>query len=304
MNDEHTKIVRNMLDPSEAAKARIYNKIHLRHKQRKPMIISKGIAIAAIVVVLTFTMTMAVAHSSVLREIIFGDSRAAQVEAVDESHNRFAVSVGHITIDSEGQVDGEWSDVAYSDPMRISVYTGDGVELLLDTEYFSSYTNIVIDEWNDRYAPFDIRKPSYPLWGELLSVALLHGEHGDAVSLQYNFLNWDDSAIEIVIDEASGVAIGRNQPRNSSWSLFQYSLGHGGYFNFETTYPIEKVMIGDSEALLVEFNLYLDSTGQRTYRILIWVADGYFYILSHADSQWDRDFFNLDTLIKIAKSIG
>jgi len=277
MDNEKIKNAWDKLNPNEERKQSIMNKIqeNMQENQnpRKRRISGRTVLIAAIIAALT--ITTALAYGGVIQEFIFGDSRAVRVEVVEEPNTQGTASYW---------IDGEEIEVVETEPMRIAVYNQNGVELIgrvSDTTPF--YVGLPMDgwdEWDDQYAPFTIRKPSYlPMDSALSLVQLAQDEYGDAVAVTLNFTFGG----------------------GSSWVLGQFYVGQEGYFELETTYPIEKVMIGDIEALLMEMPIAVSGVDQ-TWRVLTWMSDGYVFMLDHAaDTTQGLD---LETLIAIAESIG
>ena len=97
-----------------------------------------------------------------------------------------------------------------------------------------------------------------------------------------------------------------------AFTLSQWYAGEDGYFEIETTNPIEKVMIGDIEALLVEYVID-DGGGILNPRIreadmikreLFWMQDGIVFSISgYENVRTPFASIDLETLIAIAESI-
>jgi hypothetical protein len=295
MNNKYINSVRESLDPGEDTKERILGKVHQRYEQQSKWEVKpKAIAAAAVIAVLTLTTTVAVAYSNVLQEIILGSSRAAQVEIVNEPFHRGSLGIAFETTVDEGLKITSYESV-YTEPMSLNIYSKDSAEPIINFGCMTSFTTFKANEWDDKHSPFLIKKPSYLPLSELVLGHIMLYEQAAAVSFLYYFIDPET----IIRDPYSNDVIGAA----GGWSLTQTYAGEGGFFELDTTYPIEKVMIGNVEALLLKIPMYLESIGHQTWYQLFWVDDGYVFWLDHASGYQDGGILSLDILMAIAESI-
>jgi len=137
-------------------------------------------------------------------------------------------------------------------------------------------------------APFPIREPAYlpeNLIG-LRNVGVWRTGTNGHDTMHFVELNYD-----VAFGHEGGISI---------LCLKQAYAGADGYWFIENVSPIEKVMVGDSEAVLVSTNAKdWEPTNDKGYK-LYWIKDGIAFELS-IDS-W-HDGYTPETMIKIAKSI-
>ena len=222
------------------------------YRRRIPV---RAAILAAVIgaLVLTTAFTFGNEIVGVIKQIVFGDSIATQVEKGTES-----------TIGSWGVMDTEDLCDAKDYPLG-----------LFDT----------LEEARQA-APFAISEPSYlpdNVTG-LRNVGVWRAETEDIPWTHFVILSYD------IALEGGGIAI---------LQLRQTYAGPNAYFVIENVSPIEKVMVGSSEAVLItaEGRDWVD-TDDMGYT-LYWLYDGIAYELS---AEY-HDGYTPETMIRIAESI-
>jgi len=271
--------------PGEGLRERILTDAAVGAVPAAPRRSVRGRTVLISAVIAALMTTTVLAYGNVLRELVFGDSRAAQVETV-YNPNRGGIRTG----------------VVYQ-PWRISVYDQNGVDQMGE---FVSHSRLYESDWwlemlgraeTERlglvpdvetayYAPFAIRKPAYlPENTELADIWIAHGQRGDAIMLY--FVN------------RAGIGHG-------SIALTLFYVGSGGYFEIETTDIFDEVMVGDVNALRMDIPIlvqpsFYDETSEYTIQHLIWAADDYVYVLTNTYGPTMERVYDL---VAIAESIG
>jgi len=132
----------------------------------------------------------------------------------------------------------------------------------------------------NRYVPFTVKVPSYlpdnviGFSHPIIAQRKLDGTAGYDVFIQYKVDDPDN------IDELNLM------------NIDQYYIGPNAYIELETIAPIQKVMVGDVEALLVSTEGYLD----YVQFFLYWIKDDILYEVING-------CYDLETIITIAESV-
>ena len=271
MNNEKIKDAWDKLNPNEESKQRILTKIHGGKNRHKGRFSRKVLLIAAAITALTITTVFA--NSNAFREIIFGNSRAVQVEeVVNPNITRYAYRyVNDMLIESRA-LDSYYFRVGNSNNET--------------REITSQRSGIYTVEEANRYAPFAIAEPTYiPQHLYLWQISLP----------RYYDATYANGAMLIYVNELDIMVL----------MLLQSYVGADGYFVFESVHPIEKIMIDDVEALLVENPNGGANPGQISRR-LMWISEGMFFELTNMeayDAEGNWLGLDLEAMIAIAESI-
>jgi len=272
MNNEKFKDAWNKLNPDEESRQRILGRIENKQKQPKGRISTKMLLIAAVITILS--VTTVIAGSSTIREIIFGNSRAIQVEEVA---NPNITQYAYVYI-NEHLVRARNLDTYY-----LTINNPD-----IDSREIVSYRwGISSVEEANRYVPFTITEPAFvPEHLHLSEISLPQYEDGSYTN---------GAMLLYLINENAMLGF---------WLVQRY-VGPDGYFNFESTQTIERVMIGDVEGLFV-LNENGGANPWQASRRLMWISDGIFYDLFSMeanDSKGNEFGLDLETMIAIGESV-
>ncbi|MDR2569473.1 MAG: hypothetical protein LBD23_04120, partial [Oscillospiraceae bacterium] len=87
------------------------------------------------------------------------------------------------------------------------------------------------------------------------------------------------------------------------FDIFQIYVGPDAYLDIKTTYPLDTIMVGETEAFLLDRTETIWSPENKPMTIpnLLWIKDGIFYNMT-LESWVGID--SLETIVAIAESIG
>ncbi|MDR0326376.1 MAG: DUF4367 domain-containing protein [Oscillospiraceae bacterium] len=242
----------------------------------------------ATVLMATLTVT-AFAYGGTIKQFFFGDSSAAQI---DESTLPFDVVERYEYDDGSSGVIlhmGHWEIVNRSVPELpelTELETNDMMEngLGMFTASFDSFEEFY------QAAPFTVKEPAYLPDGLEFFKGMIY-LHKDG---SYSYDAWI---------HYSHYAPGGGY---KSIQLVQLYVGPDAYLDVQTVAGIEKVMVGDIEALATAYmaeNTYTVNNMDVAVKFidLIWIKDDVLYRLYGTQS--NNDPYDLETLIAIAESV-
>ena len=296
------------LNPNADEKLRIMEKVREGQGIDKRRGISVRSLLIAVVILVLGTVSV-VAYNSEVRRIMFGESVATEVEVVNMPNMRRTI----ITSDGYYVTFGQSRLRVYNPSLRLYERLGSdyrGFPFAPLHIYIASYSTFeddtTIDESNQR-TMFTIKEPIAYL------TTTRRGSEMRLFSHSLFYLIGDDYAYGTFLIYYTGGEIVDSTFWAYSFSLGQWYAGEGGYFEVETTSPIEKIMINDTEALLIEHVLEEDDRAllfsrtmygrEMAHREIIWMKDGVVYVLSGFSGVRGFTHLDLETLIDIAKSI-
>ncbi|MDR0491567.1 MAG: DUF4367 domain-containing protein [Oscillospiraceae bacterium] len=295
-NELILKTKRNMVTLAEGGDATRQQTV--RWKPKLVMVL-----VAAFLVAVFATTAIAYGNEigSVLRQIIFGDSSVNQIYDSNKSQLEIARNEMSDGIVVHSSTTGIRTEAGFRfeiigrsvDPAADSLNAFEGIG-----EYEGFAT---VDEAN-RYAPFTIAEPSNLPEGAVLELVKVYCFEDSSLSydatLRYN-IEYD------ILDENNEV-IGSGV---GSIHLIQRYAGPDAFIEGTVEYPltIEKSMVGDSEAIIINSNLaeladMEDDIGNKGLNMtIIWLKKEVYYELF---ASLALDICDRDMLIAIAESIG
>ena len=248
-------------------------------KMRLPGHSRNLIAIAAVLIVALSTTTIALGGeiAAMLRQISFGRSEATQVESLGDG-------IGpHIAVMSGSE-------------LEVEVNYGEGL-----LEAFDEHTRYTLFETMEEArsaVPFELTEPAY----------LPESVIGFGGAYVYYFIidqapdkNIVSFWYDIDIPNIYGIPGGRI-------SLWQEYIGPEAYIEMTTISTVERVMVGDIEAVFSFADSSTDSLSDSDpFRgwarcSITWIKNGFLFELTNS-AIWAESLYDLDTMIAIAASV-
>jgi len=312
MKDRKIIYAWDKLSPSDDEKLRIMEKVREGQElNRRRRVSVKSLLIAVIIMAVT-AMGVA-AYSSEIQRLILGNSVAVEVETIVGDYlYSFAIGV-------KGY-DGEQRTInlnpqnfrLYSPSLNLFERFGEDYRLFpfVPSAYHDFLNNwdgdITVQELNNS-TMFTVKEPMY--------IPNFRRELQQRVSEQPAFislLRWDEreDAVGVVLTYNTIAPLGSGN-WYQAFSFAQWYVGEGGYFEVVATAPISKIIIGDTEAVLIE-NVIADGEGVieprqgaevMKQRELIWLRDGIVYSMTSFESIEGFASISLAMKILIAESI-
>jgi hypothetical protein len=285
MNDEPSVGLKNRIIESAAVQE---TTVEPARPARRRFGTKAAVAAATVVTLLLATTVFAYGSDIIdaIREFMFGDSTIEQVDEID---------VGDALQKAGFSEDAKVVWLLGFEGTDNSVFGSDQAARV------SSSVFATVDEAND-ITTFTIGEPTYLPRGvaqQTYAVEVFTNpqdgevEGGTAwVSLKYEF----DGVQELLV---GGIHITSDvdfDELNLVIDLNQYYVGPDGHAFIETVYPIEKVMVGDNEASLVQGDPSVFGRGLDTK--LCWKKGDIFFEMTFS-SKW----YDAETMIEIAESI-
>jgi len=141
-------------------------------------------------------------------------------------------------------------------------------------------------------ATFSIKMPSFlPDDMELFGIDVNQSAHHAVVSYTKEFPSYNSDASEY------------RYPNYRYLFIFQIYVGQDAYIDIKTTYPLDTIMVGGTEAFLLDRTETLWSPENKPMTIpnLLWIKDGIFFNMTF--ESWEG-IDSLETIVAIAESIG
>jgi len=141
-------------------------------------------------------------------------------------------------------------------------------------------------------AAFDIKIPTFlPEGMELYNIDVNQSTHHAVLTYYKEIPSYNPDTSEY------------RYPNHRYLFIFQIYVGQDAYLDIKTTYPIDTVMVGDTEAFLLDRTetIWTPENKPMTIPNLLFIKDGIFYNVTF--ESWEG-IDSVETIVAITKSVG